>query len=334
VTELAANVGGAGLGLALAFHGAGVWSLAAQTVTIFGVRAVLVNCAAFERPKFEFDLGMLRSHLTTGGFVVGARSCDLVGRMFENIIFGAGLGTASLGIYTFANQVPRFVCESAGNICWDILYVQGLRIHPDQTTQLHLQLCRILSIALFPMAFLMSASSQELISIFLGPKWTAAGPLLSILLPIYVLSSIAMQSGAILLKLGRFDIQFFCFAGLSAGRVLAVCAGPWVGVLGVVICIALVNLVYIVAMLIIPSRVTGCAPAAVIRMIAAPLCASVTAGVVCSLILHRSNGHLLSIAIAWLAGLICYFLALFVLDRNGLTGDMSRMRRLILNRSG
>src|SRR5258707_5556566 len=54
--ELAATLLGAATAMIMAVRGAGAWSLVAQYVATYAVRAVVLNVAAFRKPKMEFNL--------------------------------------------------------------------------------------------------------------------------------------------------------------------------------------------------------------------------------------------------------------------------------------
>ena len=63
--------------------------------------------------KFMFDLPALKGHISIGSSIVFSRLADSAGRFTENLVFGRMFGPATLGAYTFSNQVSRFVCEAA-----------------------------------------------------------------------------------------------------------------------------------------------------------------------------------------------------------------------------
>ncbi len=123
--DLAGNLVGVVVALSLAVSGAGAISLAGQYVTLYVVRAIILNSLAFVRPSFVFQPAMLKSHMSTGSSVVCSRLADFAGRLTENLVFRPHLRSAALGTFTFANQIPRFVCEAASGPLWAALYAHA-----------------------------------------------------------------------------------------------------------------------------------------------------------------------------------------------------------------
>ena len=330
VGDLVSNLIGAGVALTLALSDAGAWSLAAQYASGFLVRAVLFNLAAFERPRLTFRIGALWPHVTTGGSLIGSRLAEFAGRACENLAYGQAFGPAALGGYTLANQIARFLCEAAGNPLWGSLYAYAVRADPGEVRVLHARLTRVLASALFPAAALLTASAPEVFDFALGPAWSRATTLVQILLPSYALNVVASQGSAILLAGGRAGTVFWTLAILSLLRLLAVLAGPWIGVVGVACGVAAANVVFAILMVGVLGRV-GSGPASVVlKGLAAPLAASIAAGLACrGLLMWRPEGP------AWTVSSLCaggslYLIALIVLERKTFLSDAVALRRLVL----
>jgi O-antigen/teichoic acid export membrane protein len=327
--ELAANIGGAIIAVTMAWHGAGAWSLAAQYVAIFAVRATILNSAAFQFPTAEFSLARLRPHLVSGGILVASRMFEYAGRATENFLIDRIFGTALLGSYNFGNQVSKFVTEAASGVVWATLYVQALSEDKSRVIVLHRQLCRLLGVALFPTTFLAAAAAPELIIWMLGPKWPDLAFLFRIFLPLYALSAICMQTGPLLLAYGRFQIWFWCMVGFSLGRVLAVGLGYWVGLEGAVYGVALVTLSFCFAMLVIPAQVTGCRPLPVLAGLVRPAISSGVAAAAFLVFKAALSQNIVGALLSLIGGFIVYLLCMVLIDRKGLTEDWNSARRIL-----
>ena len=331
--ELSANLLGATLAVTLALRGAGAWSLVAQYLTIYLVRAVILNAKAFEMPAFAFSLGAIRPHMASGGMLIGTRLCEYLGRVGENVLIDRAFGTALLGSYTFANQVSRFAGETVGNVSWITLYVQALTGEQAGVVDVHRRMCRMLAVTLFPSSLLAAVAAPELIDWLLGPKWVHLAFMLRVFLPTSALSIVAVQVGAILLARDRFGVFFWCSLGLSIARVIVVALGFWGGLSVVVYGLAVVSLLQFAALLIGAEAPTGCRPLPMLRGLIGPAISTVIAAAICYLVLRMAPPSA-ALTISGLAiGFASYVACMFLIDRVALLDDFSTMRRLLLSRS-
>jgi O-antigen/teichoic acid export membrane protein len=328
--DLTANTIGAAVAVTMAWHGAGAWSLAAQYLTVYAVRAVLLNFAAFHPPKVAFSIRALQDHLVSGGAMIAIRISEYAGRLVENFLVNRMFGTTLLGSYTFGNQVSKVSTEAASNVIWAALYVQALTGEKSAIVVLHRRLCRMLGIALFPCTFLAAAAAPEIVNLLLGPKWIGLAFFLQVFLPTYSFSVISCQTAPILMAYGRIDIFFWCVFGLSLGRVMAVGLGWWFGLDGAVYGIVFVTLMFCASMLIFPAEATGCHALPMLRGLVGPAISAVVASG-CYLTIVNVFGVNITWMCAGLAGgLVAYGLSMVLIDRRRLGEDWTNVRRIIL----
>jgi O-antigen/teichoic acid export membrane protein len=330
--DLLSTVIGAIIAVTMAWYGAGAWSLAVQYVSIFAVRAILLNFAAFHFPEAKFSFKALHPHLVSGGIMIASRISEFSGRVTETFLIDRIFGTALLGNFTFANQVSKFVTDAAANVIWSALYVQALTGDRTSIVVLHRRLCRLLAMVLFPSMFLAAIAAPELVSLFLGPKWVGASFLLRVLLPLYSLYVICCQTAPILLAYGRFDIFFWCNAGVSAARVFAVILGLWIGFAGSVYAIAFVTLVFCVAMLVFPAKPTGCRPIPMLLGTVRPAIASLVAVGVYSLVIETHGNDAAWMFLSLAAGFAAYGLTMVLIDFKNLKEDWAIIRKTMAPR--
>ena len=224
--DVISTVTGASVGVSLALIGFGAKSLAAQYVAYYTLRAIILNGEAFVRPRLQFSLSALSGHLSMGSALLGVKMSDFLGRMIENVLYGRAFGAVGLGVYTFANQAPRFICEAASGPVWAALYAFALREPAERLATTQVNLVRLLSSLVFPAAALLSASAPEVLFVVLGPKWIEAGKLLRVLVPFYALGVVGAQSSATQLARGRGGLYFWFSLTMAVARVAAVALGP------------------------------------------------------------------------------------------------------------
>ncbi len=332
--DLVATVVGAGLGIFLAFDGCGTWALVGQYIVTFAIRAAIMNAVAFERPAFIFDLGLLRPHLMLGGSIVATKLADYAGRITENTLITSILGTSILGAYGFANQIPRFLCESASNPLWAILYVQAVQKSHQAATRAYYEFSRALGIVLFPVTALAALASSRMIEVLLGPAWHSAALPLSLLLATSAFPAIGGLTSALLYAKGRGDMQLLISGTLICGRVLAVLAAGFLGLIGVAAVLGAINVTYSVIAVMVPARVIGVSPSILLRGLVAPFGCAVSAGAAYETLLSAFGSDIFTVIAGGLLSLLLYVALLIALERGRLFGDLAMLRSILGKSSG
>jgi PST family polysaccharide transporter len=319
---------GAALAVGLAASGAGAKSLAVQYVTYYTLRAAILNAAAFVRPRRQFRLSALAGHLSTGSALLGSKLADFSGRLIENVLYGRTFGAAGLGVFTFANQAPRFICEATSGPVWAALYAHALREDDTRVRNAHVNLVRLLACLVFPVAALLSATAPEILGVILGPKWDAASTLLRILIPFYALIVVSAQSGAVLLAKGRGWLLFWLATLVAILRNIAVALSPWIGQIGVAYGIGAAMVIHSYFLFVAPGR----GARSLVMAIIPPALASAAAGLLCYASARLVNGGLPWIAVCWLLGAAAYVIVLVALQWKTIGEDFAALRGLALGR--
>jgi O-antigen/teichoic acid export membrane protein len=332
--DLVSTIVGAIVAFAMAWNGAGAWSLAAQYVAVFGIRAVILNVAAFHFPAAQFSLVSLRPHLLAGGILIVSRMFEYVGRASENFLIDKIFGTALVGSYNFSNQVSKFVTDAASNVAWSTIYVQALTEDKAKVAALHRQLCRLLGVVLFPATFLAAAAAPELLSWTLGPKWPDLAFLFRVFLPLYAMSAICSQTGPLLLAYNRFDIQLWCMIGLSTGRTLAIALGYWIGLKGAVFGVAIATIAFCISVIVAPAQATGSRPLPLLAGLLRPAISSVLATASFLFFNSMLAANTVNTLLCLAAGFSIYVLCMLLIDRKGLTNDWNSARTILFPRRG
>ena len=280
VDMIATFIGAAGA-ILFAYKGYGALSLAVQSVATFGVRAIGLNVLAFEIPGRKLSFRALAGHMNTGGVLVGSRLVDMFCRFGENLIFSLAFGAAALGSYTFANQVCRFLCESASNPVWHATYSQSLKLPAHTLSILIRNMSRLMVLAIFPASCLIAASAPEMLPILLGQKWQHAGGFVQVLICSYAVAGTASIGSAVLLATGRNQLFLTTSAFLSVGRVLAVALGPWIGPLNAACAVALIHVAYAGVMALAVERSISTSKSQLLTGLGAPFLAGATGAAAC-----------------------------------------------------
>jgi len=329
IADIASSFAGALAGVVLALNHGGAWSLVAQYLVNGLVNAVIVNLASPRLPHFHFQPRLLLGHIATGGFVVGSKLSDFLGKLVENTLVSRSFGAATLGVYSLGNQAPRFLCEAVGNPLWHALYIQAIRVDQHAIMPTYYRFNRLLGLALLPATLLISSAAPQVVPLLLGPAWKAAVPVIALILPSLGISVIGSQTTALLFAYGRSDISLWVASAYAFARVVAVMAAPLVGLRGVIIGVAAVNVLYGIAGVIVPARALGIDPWLVAKGLRGSFIAGIAAASVNYFMLRSLPTNLEWVLLSCtVSGIVCGSI-LFFLDKQNLNEDVTLIRRLV-----
>ena len=247
----------------------------------------------------------------------------------ENTLVSAILGAGTLGLYGFANQLPRFLCESAANPVWATLYVRALQKPQESVLRAYYGLNRALGIVLFPATVLAAASSSRIIGLFLGPAWHAVAIPLSILLPTFVFTALGGQTSALLFAKGRGGFQLWMSGSFTVAKVLAVLLASRFGLITVAAAVGMVNIVCGFVAIIAPARIIGTSPRTLFRGLLAPFGCAMVAGMLGERLLSAFDTSLPTLILVQLASILFYVGLLILLERDRLSEDIMTLHGLV-----
>jgi PST family polysaccharide transporter len=328
-SELAAMVAGFVAAIGFALAGAGVFSLAAQFVSVAAVRAVVLNLAAFRLPTRRFRPNLLRTHLSTGGAQITLRLLDLCDRLASNAVLQRTIGIESLGYYGFGTQISRFITESVSNPCWLLLYLQAVRDDTAKTRRLHVRTCRVLGLLLLPASMIGAAAAPGLVGAVLGSRWLAASEVIQLTLPFFALSTISAQSGPLLLACGRYSIVLRTQGIGAALRLAFAAAGGWIGLRGIAIGLDASLLLQSVILLLGTRGNCGIALRPVLVQLVGPAVAGVCAVAAFLALSSALATNVWDLVVSCAGAGLAAGLCLLAVDRAHLAEDLAMLRRLV-----
>jgi PST family polysaccharide transporter len=320
--ELVAFAIGAIAAILVAIHGGGYWSLAAQYLVSYFIRAVVMNVAAGVVPSFVFKPSLLAVHLNIGGALILSRACELIGKSIENALYGNLFGIASLGNYTFASQIARFGCDAATNPVIGSFYARALHDSDYNVAALHGRLTRALLLTLIPITAYLAILAPVIFPIFLGHKWGEAASLLSLIIVPYGFASIAWLSSQITLKHGLASRTASIVSICSLFRALAVLLG-YVFTLRFVVLIIAISF-FIQALMItisVPRRYRFDIPIMLRTLCRPALILIVSCSVVVSIRIFSSS-DLIVTCFSAMVGLIAYVVGLLLFGGPAIKSDI------------
>lgn len=195
--------------IALAWKGAGAWSLIIGQLAGALCQSAVLWIVYPWRPSFVISRSHLRPMLSYGLGIVAVGVLGQGAGNFDYLVVGAKLGAVALGVYYLAFRLPELVILSGFKVANDVLFPFYARLREgevdgaDELRRGYLETVRLGSMVAFPAAFGMAALALPLVLTLYGEDWRAAAEPLALVSIWAGLASLASMPGAVFKALGR-----------------------------------------------------------------------------------------------------------------------------------
>jgi O-antigen/teichoic acid export membrane protein len=223
------------VGIAMAFSGAGVWSIVGQSITSTVIQVAVMWRLAPWRPKFSFDLSAFKELIHFGGNLMGASIFHYWGRNIDKLLVGRLLGSSALGIYTIADKLMRLPVSNITDITSAVMFpaLSAMQDEVESIKRTYLRATRMIALLTFPMMIVLIILAEPAILAVYGEKWHEAVGIVQVLCFSGMAQSIYFTGGWIFLSQGRTDIVLRWSIYTTLVRVVGVFVGAQWGLIGV-----------------------------------------------------------------------------------------------------
>ena len=223
------------VGIAMAFSGAGVWSLVGQSMTSTAIQVAVMWRLSSWRPKFSFDLSAFKELMHFGGNLVGSNILHYWGRNIDKLLIGRLIGSSALGIYTLADNLMRLPVSNVTDITSAVMFpaLSAMQDDVESVKRIYLRATRMIALLTFPMMIGLIILAEPTILAVYGEKWKEAVGIVQVLCFSGMAQSIYFTGGWIFLSQGRTDIVFRWSIYTTLVRVVGVFVGAQWGLMGV-----------------------------------------------------------------------------------------------------
>ncbi|QDG61809.1 oligosaccharide flippase family protein [Pseudarthrobacter sp. NIBRBAC000502771] len=200
------------------------WSRIVGQIVMGGI--ILAYSSRIYLPGLEFPL--LRPLLAFGLPLAGANLLSQILLNLDYALIGRLLTVADLGVYFLAFNVAMWPTAIVGTVLNSIVLPAFSRVLRDNGNirKSITDGLTVIALIVFPIGAFLLAFSDQLIVIVYGPKWAAAGPVLSILATYGVLFVFGLFIANILIALGKTSLLFVG----QVGALLALVPALWIGI--------------------------------------------------------------------------------------------------------
>tara|TARA_R110001592_G_scaffold96331_1_gene276616 strand:- start:115 stop:1554 length:1440 start_codon:yes stop_codon:yes gene_type:complete len=204
-----ANISAGILSVILAFSGAGVWSLAFNSVATFVITVPLYFNATKWVPKFIFEAQAFKDIFGFGIYTTGTNITNYLISNVDYLLIGKLATAQALGIYTFAfilTDIFRGRLMSVMNTVFYPLYSR-MQDNPASLKKYYLKVVEYNSIAIFPIMTFFILMGDPVILIVFGDKWQDSLDPLKILALAVMVHMVVNSNTALIRGLGKPDLE-------------------------------------------------------------------------------------------------------------------------------
>jgi O-antigen/teichoic acid export membrane protein len=196
---------GAGLAIAMAMAGAGVWALVVQNVSIQVAKACVILPASRFRPKLVLSFAALQQHARFAFDTIGFAITNFVSRQTDPLVIGKVLGTGPLGFYSIAYRIMSMPANIVGVPLQGALYPRLAKLKDDLPAlkQVVLAATMMQAALVFPPMAAMAVASHSVFTLLLSQRWAPTAAIFTALAVAGLAQTVTTLNGPVLQAVGR-----------------------------------------------------------------------------------------------------------------------------------
>jgi PST family polysaccharide transporter len=270
------------VGLGLALHGMGPWSLVAQTLGASVISLAISWGIGNWRPRFSFELRACKDLFGFSVYYLGSNIVNYWARTLDQLLIGRFAGPAALGMYSRAYSLMLMPLIQVSSVVGRVMFpaLSAIQDEKPRVKRIYLKSISVIGLITFPMMIGSFAVSADFILALLGDKWAGVIPVFKILCWVGLLQSIATTVGWIFISQGRTGLAFVLTASITATYALAFVIGIRWGIVGVAWSYLIGNLILWYPAWSIPGRLIDLTFSEMIKSLSPAFFCALTMGAV------------------------------------------------------
>jgi PST family polysaccharide transporter len=247
IRDIIAIILSGAIGIFMAFHGFGVWSLVFQSITFTLLDAILLWFLSPWRPKYEFIKSDITDIFNFSANLTGFNILNYFARNIDQLLIGKILGAQALGYYSLAYKLMLYPLQNISMVIGKVMFPAFSKIQDDlkKVRNVYLKMVKAISLVTFPMMLGLFGVAAEFVNAFFGSRWLPIVILLRIFCICGMVQSIGTTIGNILLSQGRAELQLkMQIAGTFIVLVSVLIGLKW-GINGVAIAYTLQSIIWV-----------------------------------------------------------------------------------------
>jgi PST family polysaccharide transporter len=282
------------IGIGAAWVGFRYWALVAMNIT--GPLVTTIGCwiVASWVPGLPRRVAGVRSMIRFGGTLTLNGLVAYAAYNIEKVLLGRFWGAAALGIYGRAYRLINLPTDNLNTAAGEVTFsaLSRLQEQPARLRSYFLKAYSLILALTLPITVAFALFSHDVILILLGPKWTAAAPILRLLAPTIVVFALINPVAWLMYSVGLVGRSLklaFVFAPIIvAGYVVGLPYGPK----GVALCFSAVMVLCAIPLTAFCVRGTPVSLRDIMLTSARPMGSAIVAGAL-AFGVRMACGHLL-----------------------------------------
>lgn len=292
----------AGLSLAMALSGWGVWSIVVPQVLLAPVSTGLVMWMAGWMPRLPLGTKHWKRIFKYSSANLGNSIVNVFNNDGDVLLIGKLLGSTALGFYNRAWSTAHLITDNVVRTV-SVVAMSSLSAaagRPEVLRQAYLKMLHLLSIITFPLAIGLFVVADDFILVLYGAKWEPAILPLRILMIDSIRRSILSPATIVYNVVGRPDIGFKLNLAALPFVLASIALGSLYGIVGVAVAFTAIRMLVSFISVHLAARLIGTTLRAVLSKLWSPLEASVLMGIVvyAAKLLVGASGTLPAISLA------------------------------------
>jgi PST family polysaccharide transporter len=317
-------------GIVMAIFGFGYWALVAQAIAYQLANTGLVWLFAGWRPGPPHRLADIKSMLHFGGTLTLNTLVIYIAYNADKVLLGRFWGASDLGIYERAYRLINLPTSNLNAALSGIAFSALSRLQDDfdRYKKYFLRSYSFVNAVTIPSTVFCAIFADDIISVFLGPKWSGAIPIFRFMTPTILVFGIINPTSWLLLSIG-LQMRSLKLALVIAPLVISsYLIGLPYGPEGVALAYSIAMTLWVVPHIIWCLRGTGISPRDLFLSISRPFLATAVAALFASMVKIYSDQIPLALLRLGLGGtimMIVYsWMLLSVLGQKEIYVDLAR----------
>lgn len=181
--SLTSSVASGAVGLAMALGGLGVWSLVGQQISRQFINTICLWILNRWKPSLRFSWSSFRELFGFGWKLLVSGLIDTVWKEIYQLVIGKCYSTSTLGQYTRGKQFSDIFSSNITSIVQRVSYpvLSSIQDERERMKEGYRKIIRTTMLASFVLLFGLSAVSESLLTVLIGPQWKEAAHYLQII---------------------------------------------------------------------------------------------------------------------------------------------------------